>query len=154
MKPSQTFCEESQTAGQKWGRYERKHLSEVLAPVEAPEAGADAIREAFAGYAPAGEGWARGRGCLLCNTAVERAALDPSSGRHVAAYFDRLTRAFRDALGNAARRGEIRATADLDELAAFLTTSLIGVAACIRAEAPPGQVQAACRIVASVLDAS
>ena len=64
-------------------RYDEHHLSGVLAPLEAPGAGADAIREAFEGYASASEGWARGRGCLLCNTAVERAALDPGARRHV-----------------------------------------------------------------------
>ena len=58
-------------------RYDQEHLSNVLAPIEAPDAGADTIRDAFAGYAAASEGWERGRGCLLCNTAVERAALDP-----------------------------------------------------------------------------
>ena len=98
-------------------RYDQEHLSNVLAPVEAPDAGADAIRQAFDGYASASEGWARGRGCLMCNTAVERAALDPGSRRHVDAYLLRLTRAFRHALGNARRHGEIDESADLDELA-------------------------------------
>ena len=134
-------------------RYNRKNLSAVLAPIEAPDAGTGAIRKAFADYASASEGWFRGRGCLLCNTAVERAALDPGSGRHVAAYLERLTRAFRHALGNGRLSGEIDENADLDELSAFFTMALIGVAACIRAEAPPEQVQAACRVATSTLDA-
>ena len=134
-------------------RYSEEHLTRVLAPIVAPDAGVDAIREAFAGYASASEGWFHGRGCLMCNTAVERGALDPASGRHVAAYLERLTRAFRHALDNGQRSGEIAATADLDELAAFFTTALIGVAACIRAEAPPEQVHAASRVATSVLDA-
>ncbi len=133
-------------------RYSRRHLSAVLAPIEAPDAGADAIREAFAGYASASEGWPRGRGCLMCNTAVERSALDPGSKRHVTAYLERLAQAFRHALSNAQRSGEIERDADLDELAAFFTTALIGVAACIRAEAPPAQVRAACRVTTSILD--
>ncbi len=134
-------------------RYNSKHLSRVLAPIEAPDAGMETIREAFAGYATASEGWFRGRGCLMCNTAVERGALDPGSGRYVAAYLERLTGAFRHALGNAQRSGDLDATADLDELAAFLTTALIGVAASIRAEAPPEQLHASSRVVTSVLDA-
>lgn len=133
--------------------YSRNHLTRVLAPIEAPDASVDAIRNAFAGYASASTGWFAGRGCLMCNTAVERGALDPGSGRYVAAYLDRLTRAFRHALDNARRDGEIDHTADLDELAAFFTTALIGVAACIRAEAPPEQVQAASHVATSVLDA-
>ncbi len=133
-------------------RYSEEHLSNVLAPIEAADAGAAAIREAFDGYATASEGWASGRGCLMCNTAVERAALDPGAARYVAAYLARLTRAFRHALGNAERAGDVRAGADLDEMASFLTVALIGVAACIRAEAPPAEVQAACRVATSVLD--
>ena len=134
-------------------RYSTKHLSAVLAPIEAPDASVDEIREAFSRYASASEGRFRGRGCLMCNTAVERGPLDPESGRHVTAYFARLTRAFRRALGNGQRAGEIDAEADLDELAAFLTTALIGVAACIRAEAPPALVHAACKVATGILDA-
>ena len=73
-------------------RYNQEHLSNVLAPIEAPDAALDAIREAFASYADASDGWVRGRGCLMCNTAVERAALDAGAGRYVAAYLDRTTR--------------------------------------------------------------
>ncbi len=133
-------------------RYDQHHLSRVLAPLEAPEAAADAIRAAFAGYAAASGGWARGRGCLLCNTAVERAALDPGARRHVDAYIERLTRAFRHALVNARRAGDLNPTVDPDELSAFFTMSLIGVAALIRAEAPPALVQSACRVATGVLD--
>ncbi len=134
-------------------RYTHEHLSAVLAPIEAPDAGAGAIVAAFTGYASASEGPARGRGCLLCNTAVERAALDPGAARYVVAYLERLTRAFHHALSNAQRLGQIDSDTDLDELSAFFTTTLIGVAACIRAQAPPQQVQAACRVATSMLAA-
>ena len=59
-------------------RYGHKHLSAVLAPIEAPDASVDAIKKAFTGYASASEGWFRGRGCLLCNTAVEFGPNDPT----------------------------------------------------------------------------
>ena len=132
-------------------RYSTNHLSRVLAPIEAADAGAREIRQAFDGYAGAAEGWALGRGCLLCNTAVERGALDPGSGRYVEAYLARIKRAFHNALANAQRAGEVAANADLDELADFLTVSLIGVAASLRAKAPASQLYAAGRIATSVL---
>ena len=132
--------------------YDRNHLTRVLAPIEAPDAGADAIRDAFAGYASASEGWFRGRGCLMCHTAVESAALDPASGVFAAAYLDRINRAFRHALENGRRVGDLDETADVDEMAAFLTTLLIGVAASTRAEAPPEQLHATSRAVLSFLD--
>lgn len=53
-------------------RYGEEHLSNVIAPIEASNANVDSIRAAFNGYAEASGGWARGRGCLMCNTAVER----------------------------------------------------------------------------------
>jgi TetR/AcrR family transcriptional repressor of nem operon len=133
-------------------RYNDKHLSAVLAPLEAADAGIDAIGGAFAGYASASKGWAQGRGCLMCNTAVERAALDEGSRRYVTAYLQRLTSAFRHALTNGQHAGDISQDADLDELSAFFTTALIGVAACIRAEAPPAEIQAACKVATSILD--
>ena len=43
-------------------RYSEEHLSNTLAPIEAPDAGAAAIRQAFDGYASASDGWALGRG--------------------------------------------------------------------------------------------
>ena len=132
--------------------YDRNHLTRVLAPIEAADAGVDAIRRAFAGYATASEGWFRGRGCLMCNTAVERGALDRASGRFTSAYLDRINRAFRHALENGQKAGDLDDTADLDAMAAFLTTLLIGVAASIRAEAPTAQLHAASRMVKSILD--
>ena len=133
--------------------YDRNHLTRVLGPIEAPEAGVEAIVQAFAGYATASEGWSKGRGCLMCNTAVERGALDPASGKFAAAYLDRITRAFVNALGNGRRSGDVDEAADLDELAAFLTTTFVGVTACIRAEAPSKQLHATARVVASTLEA-
>lgn len=133
-------------------RYDEEHLSNVLGPIEAPEAGVDAIRGAFTSYAEASEGWVSGRGCLLCNTAVERAALDPGAAQHVANYLERLTAAFRNALVNGRHQGDIAADADLDALAAFFMASLIGVVAIIRAEADPALVHAACAVVNDTLD--
>ena len=132
--------------------YDRNHLTRVLAPIEAADAGVDAIRDAFAGYASASQGWFHGRGCLMCNTAVERGALDPASGRFAAACLARIDRAFRHALENGRRAGDLDAAADLDDIAAFLTTLLIGVAASIRAEAPPEQLHATSRVVSNILD--
>lgn len=133
--------------------YNSNHLARVLAPLEAPDASLDGIRQAFHSYASASEGMFRGLGCLLCNTAVERGALDPGSGRFVAAYFERITQAFQHALGNAQQNGEIDETVDLDEFAGFLTTVLIGMAASIRAEAPPEQLWATYNVVTQVIDA-
>ena len=131
--------------------YSNNHLTRVLAPVETPGAGLDEIQQAFYGYAASIDGPFRGLGCLMCNTAVERAALDPGSGRFVSAYFERLTRAFRQALDNARQAEQISPNVDIDEMAGYLTTTLIGIAASVRAEAPPAQVWAAYNVVIGML---
>ena len=134
-------------------RYSARNLSRVLAPIEAPGADADAIRAAFAGYAAASEGRFSGLGCLMANTAVERAALDPGSARFVDAYLTRLNAGFRRALENARAAGQIAGNADTDDLAAFFAMTVVGVSVLIRAKAPPADVHAAARAAIRLLDA-
>jgi len=131
--------------------YNSTSLSAVLAATELAGAGIESIRSTFAGFAAASEDWAQGRGCLLCNTAVERAVLDPSSGDRVDAYFERLTQAFRSALETAQAAGEINASANIKDLAAFLTMALVGIATLAKGRASPDQIHAACRVALSVL---
>ena len=132
-------------------RYSEKNLSRVLAPIEAPDANARSIRDAFFGYAAAGEGHFRGLGCLMANTAVERAALDPGSARFVDAYLERLTKGFRNALENAQRDDDVSEAANLDDLAAHFVNSVVGISALLRARATPEQMYSAGRGATSML---
>lgn len=132
-------------------RYSKINLSRVLAPIEAPDANAQTIRDAFLGYASASETKFRGLGCLMANTAVERAALDPGSARYVDAYLDRLIKGFRNALANAQAGGNIEENANLDDLAAHFANSVVGISALLRAKATPEQMYAAGRGATSML---
>ncbi len=132
-------------------RYSDINLTRVLAPIEAPDANAQSIRDAFLGYASASETKFNELGCLMANTAVERAALDPGSARFVDAYLARLTRGFHNALENARNDGDVAEDADLDDLAAFFTMSVVGISALLRAKATPEQMYAASRGATSVL---
>ena len=132
-------------------RYSEINLSYVLAPIEAPEANAQSIRDAFLGYASASETKFRGLGCLMANTAVERAALDPGSAKFVDAYLNRLTKGFRNALSNAQADGSIDQNANLDDLAAHFVNSVVGISALLRANATPEQIYAAGRGATSML---
>lgn len=123
------------------------HLGGHIAEEEERPRGGDGQKLREVGGCRAAEVEAHGTGVLE----LERAALDPSSGRFVAAYFERLNRASLGALENGRQSGDIADATDLDELAAYLTTALIGVAASIRAEAPSKQVQAACRVATRTL---
>ena len=132
-------------------RYSKVHLSRVLAPIEKPDANADSIRQAFMGFASGSDSRFNGLGCLMANTAVERAALDPGSARFVDAYLKRLNIGFRRALQNARAEGEAGRQVDLDDLAAFFAMSVVGISALIRANAPSDQVHAASRAVTKLL---
>ncbi|MDJ0820256.1 MAG: TetR/AcrR family transcriptional regulator [Paracoccaceae bacterium] len=132
-------------------RYSEIHLTRVLAPIEDPDADATSIRRAFTGYSSAIDGAFAGLGCLMANTAVERAALDPGSAAFVGAYLARLNAGFRRALENARAAGQVDGTADLDDLAAFLAMSVVGISAMIRAKAPSDQVHAAGRAIVARL---
>lgn len=133
-------------------RYETNNLTRVLATLEGPNAGIEAIKAAFAGYAGASASRFNGLGCLMCNTAVERAALEPGSARFVRAYFERLQRAFEHALTNAQKHGHLRSGTSIPEVASLLVTTLIGFAASLRAKAPAEQMWASSRVLDSFLD--
>ncbi len=133
-------------------RYSEIYLTRVLAPIEAPGANAQSIRDAFDGYASASETPFRGLGCLMANTAVERAALDPGSARFVDAYLERLTAGFRRALERAEADGDLRDGANADDLAAHFANAVVGISALLRARATPEMMYAASRGILSVLD--
>jgi TetR/AcrR family transcriptional repressor of nem operon len=135
-------------------RYGEVHLSRVLAPIENPDANAATIRTAFLGYAAAIDSKYRGLGCLMANTAVERAALDPGSAQYVNDYIARMSKGFRTALENARKDGDVAEDADLDDLAAHFVNSVVGISALIRANAPSEQLHATGRGVTSMLKAS
>jgi TetR/AcrR family transcriptional repressor of nem operon len=134
-------------------RYSEINLSRVLTPIEAPEANAQTIRDAFLGYASASESKFRGLGCLMANTAVERAALDPGSAKYVDAYLDRLTKGFRNALENAQSDGDVSKDANLGDLAAHFVNAVVGISALLRAKATPEILYAAGRGATSMLKA-
>ena len=134
-------------------RYSEINLSRVLAPIEAQDANAQSIKDAFLGYASASETKYRGLGCLMANTAVERAALDPGSAKYVDAYLDRLTKGFRNALQNAQQDGDVSKNTNLDDLAAHFVNSVVGISALLRAKATPDQMYAAGRGATSMLNA-
>ncbi len=133
-------------------RYCNTHLSRVLAPIEAPDADAEAIRRAMGVYASAIDSDYSGLGCLMANTAVERAALDAASKRWVDAYLNRLQAGFRQALGRAQAAGQVSSNADLDDLASGFAMAVVGISALVRADASSQQVKAAGRAAASLLE--
>lgn len=127
-------------------RYDEEVVERRFGSLEAPGAGIDEIRALLEFYGTAGEGPASGRGCLLCNTAVEFGPDDPSGGGFVQRYFGRLSEAFFAALDNAHGRGELRLSVEPRTEAGFLTASVLGMFVMLRAKAPPTVIKSAARV--------
>ena len=134
-------------------RYDEEVVERNFGPLEAPGAGIAEVRALFGFFGTAGESPASGRGCLLCNTAVEFGPDDPSGAGFVERYFGRLSKAFYDALNNARRQGELRRAVDPREEANSFTASVLGLFVMLRAKAPPTVIESAARIAIEHLEA-
>lgn len=133
-------------------RYNREVIERNFGELEKPAAGVKEIRELLLFYGMAGKGPASGRGCLLCNTAVEFGPLDPTGAGFVQKYFQYLSGAFYKALSNAQGKGEIRKSVALKKTADFFTASTLGLFVMIRAKAPSEMIENAAAIVIEHLE--
>jgi TetR/AcrR family transcriptional repressor of nem operon len=133
-------------------RYDDEVIERSFGPLEKSGAGLPEIRALLEFYENAADGPAVGRGCFLCNTAVELGPTDPSGAGFVQRYFERLSGAFLSALENARERGELRDGVDPREEAAFFTAALLGVFVMLRARAPTAVIRSAAEVVSGHLE--
>ncbi len=133
-------------------RYDAEVVERNFGPLEVPGAGLDEIRALLEFFGAATRGPAAGRGCLLCNTAVEFGPEDPGGQGFVQRYFERLSAAFRAALGNARDLGELRSEVDPRAEASFFTAAVVGLFVLLRARAPEKVVEEAVRIAVEHLE--
>ncbi|MEM7179786.1 MAG: TetR/AcrR family transcriptional regulator [Spirochaetota bacterium] len=115
--------------------YNKTFLQQLLEPIEEEGAKVTEIKTVFHTIAIYGEKELWGLGCLFCNTASERGSLDPCIGPLVDGYFERIHSGFFHSLTNHYKNKKRNSTVNLENLAAFLTTALIGMATSIRAKA-------------------
>ena len=134
-------------------RYDDEVLERNFGPLEAPGAGTDEVRALLEFFGGAARGPASGRGCLLCNTAVEFGPEDPGGSGFVRRYFKRLSGAFGAALSNARDRGELHRSVDLHAEASFFTASVVGLFVMLRAKAPRVVIEGAVRTAVDHLEA-
>jgi TetR/AcrR family transcriptional repressor of nem operon len=133
-------------------RYFDEVIEPRFGPLEAPAAGIEEVRGVFEFYASQADGAASGRGCLLCNTAIELGPGDPSGSGFVHRYLQRLSRAFRAALANAHDAGQLAGDVDTREEAEFFTASVLGLFVMLRATAPPATIEHAAQAAIRHLD--
>ena len=120
--------------------YRRVVGDQNLGPLERSDADLSDIADMLRGFAGScGTEQAR-MGCLIANTALERAAYDQPAGQQVHLYFDRMRAAFRNALGGARRQGQVAPTTDSDACANYLVGVVQGVCVMARSDSPADMV--------------
>ena len=134
-------------------RYDDQVLGQSFGRLETPGAGVDEIRALLEFFGTAGHGRGYGRGCLLCNTAVEFGPDDPSGAGFVQRYFKRLSRAFLAALSHAREQGDLPDSVDPKEESAFFTATVLGLFVMARAKAPRALMKSSARVAIEHLDA-
>ena len=114
-------------------RYERAVTASLLASLDGPASGRAAIRRFFRLKLKLALTPGRPRGCLVTNTAAERAARDRGTGARVSAALAKIEAAFLRAVVRAQESGEIDPARDPRALARFLTSSAQGLSVMAKA---------------------
>ncbi len=112
--------------------YGRDVVTSFFRSLEQPNAGIAEVDHQFELIAQGVRRPGVKHGCLMCNSATERAVDDESSRTLFAGHFDRMTIAFTKALNNAKRRGEIKSHVKTNDEGRFLATSMLGFSALVR----------------------
>lgn len=133
-------------------RYDAEAVERNFGPLEAPGAGLKEIRALLSFFGSARKSPAWGRGCLLCNTAVEFGPEDPSGAGFVKRYFKRLSAAFESALTHALSEGDLHQSVDPRREAGFLTSSVLGMFVMLRAKAPASMIKGAAQSAIDYLE--
>lgn len=116
-------------------RYEREVVDGLLGPLEAADAGLDAVVRFFHALGDAAE-HSVGLGCLMCNTAAELGGAAPTLQPIVERHFDRMHRAILNALHGAIERGQMPASQDAATEARFIAAATVGICVMVRAGLP------------------
>jgi TetR/AcrR family transcriptional repressor of nem operon len=118
-------------------RYDCMVTAKLLAALDEPESGMEAIRRFFRLKIDWAVAANRPRGCLVTNSATELASRDRRTTSRVAAVFTKIEAAFERAVVRAQKAGEIDPTRDPRALARFLTSSAQGLS--VMAKTFPGR---------------
>ena len=108
-------------------RYDRVVAAKLLAPLDEPASGRDAIREFFRLKVELSLEPGRPRGCLVTNSAAEVVSRDRDAATRVGAVLSKIEAAFQRAVARAQKAGEIDPKRNARALARFLTSSAQGL---------------------------
>jgi TetR/AcrR family transcriptional regulator, transcriptional repressor for nem operon len=108
-------------------RYERELGGEVIAGLNAPGAGLEAIRAFFLSVVEAHTAPGVRRGCWITNTIAERGSEDPPALLRCNHARDDLERGFRRALTQAKKAGDLPKSLDVEATATLLAIQNYGL---------------------------
>jgi TetR/AcrR family transcriptional regulator, transcriptional repressor for nem operon len=108
-------------------RYDRVVTAKLLAALDEPASGMEAIRRFFRLKIEWAVAANRPRGCLVTNSATELASRDRKTANQVGAVLTKIEAAFQRAVIRAQKAGEIDPGRDPRALARFLTSSAQGL---------------------------
>jgi TetR/AcrR family transcriptional repressor of nem operon len=123
-------------------RYKQEVGETIVAGLNAPDAGLDAIRAFFQSAVESHTSGSR-RGCLLTRTISERGSEDAAALRRCNHARDALERSFRHALIGAKRRGEVAPDLDVEATATLLGIQNYGLNVIAKTGATAEQLHAA-----------
>jgi len=123
------------------GEYAQTVMGAYQAELRAPDASLPQIHDYFQTMLNFAENQAAGRGCLICNTAIEVAPHDEEIAGDVRRLFDEVTAVFRHALENAKTKREIAPKTNIDSCAVSLTGLIQSSALMVRVGYPMSTVR-------------
>lgn len=126
--------------------YENSYVGPLLIPVEAHGAGLQEAAGFFTALSALFRDPASQRGCLMVNAIAELAARNQGFTGVASRFADRYRSALSNALGSAARRGNMHRR-DVGRRAKLLAASAIGAWVAVRAD--PSAASAYCRAIAA-----
>jgi len=125
--------------------YESEIVQWYFGALEAPDAGLDELIAVIEFFASAAGTPGTERGCLICNSATERAAHDPVSRNFVESYVNRISAAIGRALEHAREQGDLRDDVNTEQESRLLASTLLGFFVLLRAQIEPNILQSASR---------
>ena len=132
-------------------RYVERRTNAMLAELEAPGAGFEAVRTFFERLASEKRRQSEPpRTCLIGRSCVELSADDAAVRERVQQHMCRVYDAFRNALRTSVERGEVEAL-EPDAVARHLTATLQGLGIMARSGVAPEDLDAAVRVALSVI---
>ncbi len=121
--------------------YAAKMFETRVSLMEGKDSAMDSILAFFESAVGASQGPGKEKGCLMTNSIVELALHDKAFKKMAESFLARLEAAFRNALGNARKRGEIHPDSQVDELAAHLTCLTQGLGVLVRSGKPASELK-------------